>query len=135
MKVSVKTLDRQKFDLELEAGTTVPQLKQTLSERTSLPVAEIRVIFKGKVYRLIRRTTTITRFWKVLKDDKCLGDYVKDDGQTLNMVKQDPKADARHRCSDIFCTESNRSQLFPSIHKTGSGTRIAEDITSHRSMA
>ena len=48
MKIAIKTLDRQRFELDVDKSTTVPDLKKLLSEKTGTDVAEIRVIFRGK---------------------------------------------------------------------------------------
>ena len=88
--MAIKTLDRQRFELDVDTKMPVPELKQLLAERTSTDVEEVRVIFRGKVCVLlaIRDTAPAARRVQVLKDDKCLGDYVKEEGQTLHLVKQ-----------------------------------------------
>ena len=49
MEVKVKALSGEKFTLTLEPSLSVPALKEQLASETGANLAELKVIFKGKV--------------------------------------------------------------------------------------
>ncbi len=69
--VHIKCSNSDKAEIKIELSATVLQLKEKVGEALSVPAAQQRLIYKGKV----------------LKDDLTLENYEVQDGHTVHMVK------------------------------------------------
>ncbi|XP_068620526.1 uncharacterized protein [Battus philenor] len=104
IEFDVKTLDSQNHHFAVEDGTTVQQLKELISERMSLEVNTLRLIFHGKV----------------LQDENKLTDYGVD-GMVMHLVQREPPS-------------RDTRQYVPSIMSPGgsSSSDYAFDSTTNR---
>lgn len=102
VNINIKTLDSQNHAFEVDSNMQVSAFKEKLATRLGVPVAQQRLIFRGKA----------------LMDDHLLSEYNLEHGDTLHLVIRQPSQ------SQFSATASN-GESAPSI-----GVRGQEPTTS-----
>ncbi|KAL8166821.1 hypothetical protein V2J09_008320 [Rumex salicifolius] len=74
VELNIKTLDSQIYSFHVDKTTSVSSFKEKIAEKIGLPVAQQRLIFRGKV----------------LKDEHLLSEYHVESGHTLHLVERQP---------------------------------------------
>ncbi|KAG9442114.1 hypothetical protein H6P81_017968 [Aristolochia fimbriata] len=74
VEVNIKTLDSQIYSFRVKKNMRVSLFKEKVASAIGVPVAQQRLIFRGKV----------------LKDDHLLSEYHVEDGHTLHLVERQP---------------------------------------------
>ena len=70
MKLKIKCLKSDDFDLSINSDASVDDLKEEIEKKSSIPPTKQRLIYRGKV----------------LKSDKKLKDYSISDGSTVHFI-------------------------------------------------
>ena len=70
-KIIIRQSTGDQFEIEVNNGNTVTEVKAKCEEKTGMKAEEMRMIFKGKI----------------LKDDMTVEDYKITDGLTVHLVK------------------------------------------------
>ncbi|KAL8144276.1 hypothetical protein V2J09_017308 [Rumex salicifolius] len=74
VELNIKTLDSRIYSFLVDKTTSVSSFKEKIAEKIGLPVAQQRLIFRGKV----------------LKDEDNLSEYHVENGHTLHLVERQP---------------------------------------------
>jgi len=91
INVQIRQSSGANFDIKIKADQTIEEMKQICQESSSIPAAEQRLIFKGKI----------------LKDDQKLVDYKIEDGMTVHLVKSAKPPSSQGASSNVAAPTQN----------------------------